>query len=491
MNGNAQIEAVITNQGSVKKGDELPYVGNGYLSINIVPDVLFRSHLPPQLPLPLWERDRLLLATVRHESFWRAAVNIATAKFATMGWEIESDMPTLRKRFQQLILNAEGVKQIGWTRFCRAFVPSFLCTKGAVVEIARETHSMGSRIVGLHHLDPLRCLFTNDAEIPVLYQSLYDSKWHELKWWQVGIFSDMPDVMELSGGAGVCAAEGSYQQIRKLAAIEQYIVDKVTGRRPLALQIVSGMSDRQIRDAVDSGKADAERKGWVQFMGALVVTAPNPDVNLVTVPLAELPDGFDRKQEFDIALLSYADNVGLDPQDLQPLTGQALGTGAQSQVLDEKSKGRGLKLLAEDLGKWFNEFVLPESVQFSWYSKDLRDEGMQADNMVKRGTWLQGLIDKGIIDAGQATNILVDYGDLPADYLVTDITQTGDISDDEKPDLAEGNAPEGEAEETAAVEIVEQEKATRKPTKEQKKRAGTLIDEEMKRATRLYKETAA
>jgi len=490
MNGNAQIEAVITNQGSVKKGDEVPYVGNGYLSINIVPDTLFRSYLPPQLPLTLWERDRLLLATVRHESFWRAAVNIATAKFATMGWEIESDMPTLRKRFQQLILNAEGVKQIGWTRFCRAFVPSFLCTKGAVVEIARETHSMGSRIVGLHHLDPLRCLFTNDAEIPVLYQSLYDSKWHELKWWQVGIFSDMPDVMELSGGAGVCAAEGVYQEIRTMAAMRQYLNDKITGRRPLALQILSGMNDRQLQDAVASGKADAERKGWVQFMGALVVTSPNPDVTLTTVPLAEFPDGFDYEQQKNVILLSYADNAGLDPQDIQPLTSGNLGTGMQSEVLDEKNSGRGIRLLHEDVGKWFNEFVCPETVQFTWVSKSLKDEGMEADNMKKRAEWGEKMIDKGILDAGQINNILVDYGDIPTDYKATDTTQTGDIADDEKPELAEGNAPEGEVVETAAVEIVEQEKATRKPTKEQKERAGTLIDEEMKRATRLYKEVA-
>ena len=40
----------------------------------------------------------------------------------------------------------------------------------------------------------------------------------------------------------------------------------------------------------------------------------------------------------------------------------------------------------------------------------------------------------------------------------------------------------------AAVEVVEQDKATRKPTKEQKERADHLIDEEMARATRLYRE---
>lgn len=508
MNGNAQIEQVIDAVGSVKKGDRLPFVDgkNGYITINLLPDPLFTSHLPNELPYNLWLKDRILLSTVRHESFWGAAVSIGVSKFATQGWEVSSDMPTLRKRYQQLIMNAEGGGRVGWNTFCRYFITSYYCTKAAVIEISRETHSMGSRITGLHHLDPLRCLLTNDPETPVLYQSLYDNKWHELKWWQVMVFSAMPDVTEMSGGAGICAAERSYSQIRKLAAIEQYILDKVTGRRPLALQIVSGMSDRQVRDAVNSGKADADQKGWVQFMGALVVTTPNPDTNLVTVPLAELPDGFDRKQEHDIALLAYANNLGLDPQDLQPLTGQQLGAGAQSQVLDEKAKGRDLKVLAEEVEKAFNQLVLPEKVQFGFTSKDLRDEKQQAENMNIRADWGKKLIEMAVLTSEQVNNILTDFEDIPADYRAIDTLNTGDLSDDEKPDLAEGN-PENEG---ATVPPVEEEtplqqaekslqllildpfthKATHKPTKEQKKRASHLIDEEMDRATRLYEDVA-
>ena len=67
------------------------------------------------------------------------------------------------------------------------------------------------------------------------------------------------------------------------------------------------------------------------------VTAPG----IATIPLADFPDNFNRRDELDIAILGYANNLGLDPQDLQPLTGQALGTGAQSQVLNEKAKGKG------------------------------------------------------------------------------------------------------------------------------------------------------
>lgn len=491
MNGHNQIESIIDAQGSVKQGDRLPFVGNGYLTINLVPDDLFTTVLPPTLPPGLWERDRILLSTARHESFWRAALNIATAKFATMGWEVESDMPTIRKRYQQIIVNSEAVGQVGWSRFSRAFVRTFLCTKAAIVEIARESHSMGSRIVGLHHLDPMRCLLTNDPDTPVIYQSL-DGKWHEMKWWQVGVFSDMPDVTETNGGAGICAAEGAYQHIRKLAAIEQYFLDKVTGRRALSLQLVSGMSINQIDEAVSTAKTDALRKGWVQYMGNVIVaTNRNEPVTNVTIDLASVPDGFDRKQEFDIALLAYADNVGLDPQDLQPLTGQALGTGAQSQVLDEKSKGRGLKLLAEDLAKWFNEFVLPDSVQFSWYSKDLRDEKAQAENMKLRAEWGEKMVDKGILTSDQVTNILVDYGDIPADYRPIDTLNTGNISDDEKPEVAdvEGQETEDVEQETAAAGTT-QTKATLKPTPSQRKRASKLMDEELARARRLYREVA-
>jgi hypothetical protein len=489
MNGNSQLEQIIEREGSVKLGDNLPYLGGGAYTIYIGGGWFSGSTLAATLPAGTWERDKALLATLRAESFWRAAVGIAVSKYASKGWEIESSVPLRRKRAHDLILNAGAGTQVGEGRFAQLFVQAYLCTKAAVIEIARETKAWSSRVVGLHHLDPLRCLLTNDPEIPVVYWDL-QGKWHELRWWQVGVFADMPDVTEANGGAGICAAEGAYPHIRKMAAIERYVTEKVSGERPLAINFVSGVSTRQVDEGMESAKTSALAKGHSTYMGAVIIPVPHPDVSVVTIPLAELPDGFNRKEEFDIALLAYANNLGLDPQDLQPLTGQQLGAGAQSQVLDQKSKGRGLALLQKMYAQWLNEFVLDNATVFSWYEKDLRDEGLEADNLKKRGEWATLLAEKGIITTGQATNVLVDYGDLPTEFLDADVTQTGNVSDDEKPEMTE--AAEDDAEDEAEAEDATladalKEKAPPKVTRRIRGRADKLYLEELDRARRLAK----
>lgn len=94
----------------------------------------------------------------------------------------------------------------------------------------------------------------------------------------------------------------------------------------------------------------------------------------VLVTLAELPDRFNRKEETDLAILTYANSIGLDVQDLQPLTGQQLGAGAQSQVLDEKSKGKGLAAWRQGFMHELNEAVLDERTTFAFIENDYRDQ---------------------------------------------------------------------------------------------------------------------
>jgi len=60
---------------------------------------------------------------------------------------------------------------------------------------------------------------------------------------------------------------------------------------------------------------------------------------------------------------------GMDPQDLAPLSSQALGSGAQSSVLDEKAKGKGVGHVLTHLeGLWRS--VLPASVTLRYDRRD-------------------------------------------------------------------------------------------------------------------------
>ena len=71
------------------------------------------------------------------------------------------------------------------------------------------------------------------------------------------------------------------------------------------------------------------------FRSVVIPVMGDAAISLVTIPLAEIPDGFEAKQLLEDGHLVYANNIGISVQELRPLSGQGLGTGTQSIVLDE------------------------------------------------------------------------------------------------------------------------------------------------------------
>ena len=285
------------------------------------------------------------------------------------------------------------------------------------------------------------CTRTGDPAIPALYRDRRN-RIHELKAHQVMMFSDMPDPGEMYFGVGRSAAGRSYNAIYKLAAIEWYLREKVAGLSPLALYIVNGLVQAQIEGAVRAAKEQTVAKGLAAYMGAVIIGVPSdkpPEV--ATIPLAELPDRFERKQEFDLSILTYADNIGLDPQDLQPLSGQGFGTGAQSIVLAEKSSGRGLASWQQQWTHQNNTLVLPDFTTWVWFEKDLRDMAAQADYEGKRIANMKAAIEGGIVMPEQA----VDQDILPKEFLPKDETSGGSMADDEKMTPTQPKDEEAEA----------------------------------------------
>jgi len=426
---------------SVTKGDypTTPYEG-GVLTLRIPLNSGSKLPLPPQI-LPYWsfQRDAILRQTVHTEPMWAGAIGIAITKMAAMGWQVESKVGLRQRRAHELLLNAGGVN-IGWVQFLSRHLRDFLTTdNGAFVEIIRATRAEGSRIIGIKHLDSSRCLRTGDPKVPVLY---YDRKGkvHELKDYQIVAISDMPDPSDTYYGVGLCAASRAYSEIFKLCAMEWYIREKVTGLTPLAIHIVNGVLDKQIRGAVDLTKSEKEAQGVVSFMGATIIGTPSDSApNLVTIPLAELPDRFDRKEEFDMALLAYANALGVDVQDLQPLSGGSLGTGTQSQVLHEKGLGKGLSAWRQAFGHQINMYLLDESTTFTFIENDTRDKQAAAGVSNSLATVSSTRIGAKITTPAQELRWLIEKDELPREFLpLTDkIQPEGSIDDNEKPEWAE------------------------------------------------------
>lgn len=428
---------------SVRKNDlklDAPY--NGVLRF-VLAGSSFQSN-PPVLPLfppPYWSRlrDRVLRGTVHAESMWASAVGIAITKMASKGWNVDGaspgDAPTTTKRTQALFHGAEFGK--GWVHCISRGLRDYLTTdNGAFLEIIRETERRSSRIKGLAHLDSLRCWRTGNPERPVVYED-QDGHYHELYYHEVIELCDMPDSSDDYHGVGFCAASRAYRAIAKLASIEQYFLEKVTGSRANEIHFINNVTEAKVRSALSTADAEQLQRGAYVYKGVVVVASMgDQQISGYRIPLAEVPDGFDRDGEFNKALLTYADAIGLDIQDLQPLTGQALGTGAQSRVLDDKARGKGLASWEVQLEHQINEKVTAQSVTWQFIERDWRDRQQEADYQRSVVDTLIAASDPegGFISSDQALQIAVDKEVMPREFLAVDQTPDVSLADDEKPE---------------------------------------------------------
>lgn len=427
--------------------------------------------LPPKIPQPtggyMQPRDRILLSAPRAESQWASAVGIGIAKLASLAWEIESDIPLRRKRTQEWLLNAgAGYGVFGWIPFISMSLGSYLATALSYIEIERATPANGSKIINIHHLNPLRCRLTGDANKPVNYLSK-DGKVRSLRWHQVMVLVDMADPTENEDWSlGFSATERAYNQIIKLAALETYVYEKISGQRPLALYFIGGAIQNQVDNAIETARADATQRGLQSYMGSVVQSViSDVPLSLVTVPLAELPDGFNAAEERERADLVYANAIGLDPQDLNPaLVGrQGLGsTGNQSTVLAGKEKGKPLAVYRQQLVHNLNQLALDDKTLFTFQERDLEDQALEASNAKTREETRKMQIETGMVTSEQAVNLAVDDQDLPREFIEEDVTGGEIISDTDKPESSESENDTPTLQNSKVYDIMEEVKEVAK-----------------------------
>lgn len=393
--------------------------------------------LPPDPP-PWWSqaRDQVLRNTTRvAETMWPSAIGKAISKIAARGWKIEDTDKSSRRmeRLQELLIHADG--RDGWVQFISKNLRDYLTTdNGAFAEIERVSSAAGSRILRLRHLDSLRCTRTGDPEIPVIYRDRW-GKEHAMRYWQVLDFVDLPDASETYYGVGLCAASRAYTTIYKMHALERFISERVSGKRPLSLYFVNGISDQQIKDAYKAAMEESNARGMQSYMGALIIPSLLKDKapEIAEIPFASIPAPVDIEQERSDAYLRYANAIGVAVQDIQPLSGQGLGTGTQTLVLAEAAEGQGLASWVKQWEQKLNFEIAPEQTTFSFSTNDTRDQQAKAELANTRATERKTRIESGELSAAEARQLAADAGDLPEEMLQTqDATPDSSLGDTEK-----------------------------------------------------------
>ncbi len=214
--------------------------------------------------------------------------------------------------------------------------------------------------MGLLHLDSARCTRTKNAEFPVIYDNS-DGKRYKIHWTRIIEMSNMPSADHDLNGVGMCAVSCCLEAAQEMFDMYNFSAEKFGSRPPRQiLYAKTGATVRNIEDAIKkwSLKMDNDRRS---HFGGTMIAAPrtaNQTLELSTIDLSSVPDGFDRKEVTTLDKAEIASAFGLDLRDLAYSFGISGQTRADAQVQDKKGRGKGVGEFLETFAERFNAKVL-------------------------------------------------------------------------------------------------------------------------------------
>lgn len=304
---------------------------------------------------------------------------------ASTPWEIKSDTESAEgfdvDYFQQLLRQADF--GTGWSGFIQKVVLDWLrYDRGAFIELIYAGNPMRAPtgpVLGIAHLDSFRCMPTGDPLYPVLYVDR-KNKLHRLHNTRVIQLLDSPDGDERIPGNGQCALSRAIAIATREMWQSRYVQASLDDQPPPGIVMASGIT-KQHRDAAFRAFRDDQstdlppewgRQVW--FFGA----DRDAGIGIEMLSFQQPPDKFDLETytaRVNIPALALA--IGIDIQDLWQLTGGNIGSGAQSEVLHQKARGKTIGFLRTELERVLND-VLPEAMEFTFKYRDTQADQEQA-----------------------------------------------------------------------------------------------------------------
>lgn len=331
------------------------------------------------------ERDRVLRLYDHDENntLWQGAASGMTKKWASVEYTIDGDDGELVQYYHDLLGNAHLGR--GWPTFVKLLGRDFLTqTYGGVIEIAGYGNEWDPLppdlpIVGINHLDSGRCYFTGNPIYPVIYYSLWDGRLHKMHADRVYIMVDDPDPDERYLGIGTCALERAIAVAQREIRMAQYIETKLDDKPNPGILTLQGIADEQWKAALARYILEQGADARPIFGRTLVLGNTVNEVRAESIPFSQPPDKFDFTQyvSLDVDMLALA--LGCDRQEIWQLQGGNIGSGQQSEILAEKSRGKTFGDFLTALERFLNWAVLPTQLKASLKDNDERKQKAQAE----------------------------------------------------------------------------------------------------------------
>lgn len=296
-------------------------------------------------------------------------------------------------------------------------------------------------VTGIAVLDSLRCFATGNPVFPIIYFSQITGKLHRLHASRVARFVDMPDGDERLYGNGLCALSRYISIAQQQIYMSRYIVQNLDDKPKPGVNIWSNVAEGGVQVAIEKylreiGSDELGPLGKTINVYNIDPTAP---AKLEPITFSNPPEKFDYRTYMDIHVNALALALGVDKQELWELGSGNLGSGAQSEILAQKARGKAKGDFLTTIERFVNIRVLPDAdavgatcaVSFKFKYRDEEEERAQTDKDTALVSLAEGLKRLGFANQTIA-NLLADRSETFKELLTDEAgqVQVGTAGDD-------------------------------------------------------------
>jgi hypothetical protein len=252
----------------------------------------------------------------------------------------------------------------------------------------------------------------------VIYQDRRGA-FHELMAWQVMALADMPSPIEEMHEVGFSFVSRVFRSAQTVRDWIIYREEKISGRFARAVHLTN-ISAQAISDAIAQAGAYADERGLTRYSQPIIADTLDPSGRPyhTTIPLAELPEGWDEDtmMRWYVALIALA--AGEHYSFFAPMPGRRLGSAREVEVQERQARGKSSRLFMDMITDMFtNAGVFPSDCLFVFKDKDPDEQKQKDDGAFRRAETRRRRIESGEITPAIARQIALDEGDLKEKYL--------------------------------------------------------------------------
>jgi len=223
-------------------------------------------------------------------------------------------------------------------------------------------------------------------------------------------------------GMGICAVSRAARAAKLLMALHDYDSQKLSNLPPEGIAAVTGLTDREFRQAIAMWQAERKKNSALTYPQVLWLVGSNPGakVSIELESFSAIPESFDRETVVQQYVNTLALCFGVDAREFWSMSTAALGTAAETEVQHLKARGKGGGEFISIVESTINGEI-PDNVQFKFDTQDIEEDMVNAE-------YAQTVIDayikliypptnliatESVLDMKTFKRILADRGVLP------------------------------------------------------------------------------